>query len=173
MAASSSYTRFRSTAPAPGPGELGNELLPRPDESPADYIARLKAFQARVGDLIETIERRRPILAPAPVAPAAPRRPVARGAGERRVAGADRRAGQRERRRGLPDARAEPAERRRGPRERRRLAFDRREELARRREPRPVPWEGPLEVNRVTMIWALQVFAWVAIAAMALIFGLG
>jgi hypothetical protein len=145
----------------------GVELLPLPNEPPAEYLARLKALHARVAALIDAIEERRPALGPMPVRP--PRAPDRRAprVGERRL-------GVEDRRRALPDMRRVPIERRFGRRDRRTpVAVDRREGFERRREPNPVPWEGRLRLNRVTLMWALQVVAWVAIALVALIYGIG
>jgi hypothetical protein len=149
--------------------DLGVELLPLPSESPADYLARLKAIHARVGALIGAIETRRPILGPIPQPPA-PRRlqPDRREPehAERRTAVADRRVG-------LPDERAVPINRRFGPRDRRHRPVERREEIARRRDPSPVPWKGHLRLDGTTAMWVLQVIAWTAVAAVTLIYGIG
>lgn len=151
--------------------DLGVELLPLPSETPADYLARLKALHARVGALIGAIEMRRPILGPVPQPPA-PRRlqPDRREAehGDRRAASVDRRVGR-------PDERPVPINRRFGPRDRRHHhPVARREEtIVRRRDPSPVPWQGRLRLDGTTAMWILQVIAWIAVAAIALIYGIG
>jgi hypothetical protein len=149
--------------------ELGVELLPLPTESPADYLARLKALHARVGALIGAIETRRPILGPVPQAPAPRRHRSDRRElehGERRVLP--------DRRMGLPDERAVAINRRFGPRDRRRMPVERREDyIERRRDPSPVPWQGRFRLDGTAAMWVLQVLAWTAVAAVALIYGIG
>jgi hypothetical protein len=157
------------TGPQLGSGQdLGGELLPLIEETPAEYLARLKALHARVGALIDAIETRRPILGPVPA------RPVRAAADRRTTETTERRLGIDDRRTGLPEIRSVPYERRFGMRDRRHDFVDRREDsYSRRREPATVPWEGPLRLNRVTLMWVLQVAAWVAVAAIALIYGIG
>jgi hypothetical protein len=153
---------------------LSPELLPLADESPADYLARLKALHVRAGALIDAIEQRRPALGPIPAPHADPdlERPV-RASGDRRVTEtAERRTGVQERRLGMPDLRVVRIDRRLGKRDRRTPAFDRREGLERRRDPSPVPWEGRLRLDRVTVMWILQVLAWVAVVAAVLLVGI-
>lgn len=150
-------------------GDLCVELLPLRDESPAEYLARLKAIRQRVGSLIDTIEERRPVLGPVPVRPP-------RSAVDRRAQVGERRLGSSDRRHGDPDPRPVPIERRFGKRDRRTGAaiVDRRDVYDRRRDPPPVPWQrsGGLRWDRTTMIWTIQIIAWIAIAAAALAFGL-
>jgi hypothetical protein len=149
-------------APAAGAHELGVELLPLATETPAEYLARLKALHARVGALIGAIEQRRPVLGPMPVRP--PRAAVDR----RTDVDADRRVGSDDRRVGLPEARSVPFDRRFGARERRSLPVERREDhIERRRDPKPWALDG------TAAMWALQVTAWVAVAAIALVYGIG
>ncbi|MCW2968653.1 MAG: hypothetical protein JWM71_2425 [Solirubrobacteraceae bacterium] len=157
---------------AAGP-DLGVELLPLPDESPADYLDRLKALHARVGTLIDTIETRRPALGA--VRAAAPLVHPPRTLPDRRAEPVvDRRLGPDDRRLGLPDSRAVAINRRFGPRDRRRMPVERRDEdYDRRRDPNPVPWQGRLRFDGVTLMWGLQVVAWIAFAAIALIYGIG
>jgi hypothetical protein len=148
--------------------DLGVELLPLTEESPAEYLARLKALHKRVGALINTIEQRRPVLGPVPVRPP-------RAVSDRREPEiGERRLGTEDRRHGDPDPRPVPIERRFGRRDRRGgAAVDRRDEYDRRRDPSPVPWRGGLHWNRTTAIWVVQILAWVAIAVFALVYGIG
>jgi hypothetical protein len=95
-------------------------LLPGRDESPAEYLARLKNLHARAGSLISKIE--------------------------------ERRAGARDRRTG---------------------AGNRRRDIDRRRNVRSLPWEGGLRFDRTTLIWIVQVSAWIAIVVLALVYGIG
>lgn len=151
-------------------GDLGAELLPLASETPADYLARLKGLHARVGALIGAIETRRPILGPVPQPPAPRRLQVDRREaehGERRVTVVDRRVG-------LRDERPVAINRRFGPRDRRHRPVERREEtIVRRRDPSPVPWQGRFQLDGTTAMWVLQVIAWTAVAAIALIYGIG
>jgi hypothetical protein len=151
--------------------DLGAELLPFPSESPSDYLARLKALHARVGALIDAIEMRRPVLGPQPTAPAL----AQRGGDRREPAGGERRTtAVGDRRVGLPDERPVPVNRRFGSRDRRRMPVERRQEYSDpRRDPRPVPWEGRFRLDGTAAMWALQVVAWTAVVATALIFGIG
>jgi hypothetical protein len=149
--------------------ELGPELMPLPTESPSEYIARLKALHARVGALIGAIETRRPALGPMPMVP----RPE-RAVSDRRAAEHAERRATPDRRTGLPDARPVAINRRFGPRDRRRMPVERREEyIERRRAPSPVPWQGRLRLDGTAAMWVLQVVAWTAVAAIALIYGIG
>lgn len=142
--------------------ELGVELLPLATETPAEYLARLKALHTRVGALIGAIEQRRPVLGPIPVRP--PRAAVDR----RTPVDTDRREGTEDRRMGLPEARSVPFDRRFGARDRRTLPVERREDhIERRRDPKPWALDG------TAAMWALQVAAWVAVAAIALVYGIG
>ena len=161
--------RDRITGPQLGSGQdLGGELLPLIEETPAEYLARLKAVHARVGALIDAIETRRPVLGPVPA------RPVRSATDRRATEVTERRLGVEDRRAGLPDIRSVPYERRFGSRDRRHDFVDRREtSYERRREPGAVPWQGQLRLDRHTMIWVLQVAAWIAVAAIALIYGIG
>ena len=155
---------------ASGAADLGVELLPLREESPAEYLARLKAIHQRVGSLIDTIEKRRPVLGPVPVRPP-------RAVADRRAEVGERRAGISDRRHGEPDPRPVPIERRFGKRDRRTGAavIDRRDVYDRRRDPPAVPWQrsGGLRWDRTTMVWAIQIVAWITIAVVALVFGLG
>lgn len=167
--------------------DLGVDLLPLPDEAPEAYLSRLRALHARVGALIRTIEERRPALGGAatttpgritgtrrPPLPALPPQPRRTQPERRDTAVADRRVGAPDRRVGLPDARPVPINRRFGPRDRRRAPLDRRDEqFDRRRDPSPVPWQGRLRLDGTTMMWVLQIAAWVTFAALALIYGIG
>lgn len=142
--------------------DLGAEILPLPDESPGDYLARLKALHARVGALIATIETRRPVLGPMP-AGSAPRAVLP----DRREGVRGERRTQPDRRVGLPDARPVAADRRQAPVDRREDAY------GRRRVPSPVPWQGRLRLDGTVVMWALQVLAWTAVVVVALVWGLG
>jgi hypothetical protein len=147
------------------------ELLPYVDESPAEYLARLKALHARVGALIGAIEAKRPALGAPMVRP--PRSTLDRRAP---AEAAERRDGLDDRRIGLPENRGLPLERRDGPRDRRTpLRVDRREDhIERRREPENVPWQRTgFRLDTTAMMWALQIAAWVAVAAIALVYGIG
>jgi hypothetical protein len=93
---------------------------------------------------------------------------------ERRLGAPDRRHGLGDRRRGASDTRMERVERRSGARDRRTGAMDRRRGLERRRVVNSLPWDrGGLRLNATTMVWVVQVLAWAAIAAVALVYGLG
>jgi hypothetical protein len=149
--------------------ELGAELLPRPAESPADYLARLKALHGRVGALIDAIETRRPVLGPIPAPP-----PPWRNRNDRRELEHGERRSLPDRRLGLPDERPVPINRRFGPRDRRRTPVERREDhIDRRRDPSPVPWQGRFRLDGTAAMWVLQVVAWTAVAAVTLIYGIG
>ena len=155
---------------APHTRDVGVELLPLLEESPAEYLARLKALHTRVGTLIDAIESRKPALGAPMVRP--PRSAVDRRAAER----VNRRDGLDDRRIGLPEARSLPLERRDGPRERRTMRAPERREthIERRRDPEPVPWKKPgFRLDTTAMMWALQIAAWVAVVGIALIYGLG
>lgn len=176
-------------------------LLPGRDESPAEYLARLKNLHARAGSLISKIEERRTnglaapsgarvaavVAAPAPVAA-----PLVAPAGlppaedllswpvrdrrervERRIGAANRRISAVDRRRRNPDTRALFEERRAGARDRRTGAGNRRRDIDRRRNVRSLPWEGGLRFDRTTLIWIVQVSAWIAIVVLALVYGIG
>lgn len=148
--------------------DLGVELLPLVDETPAEYLARLKALHRRVGALIDTIESRRPVLGPIPGKPP-------RAVADRREPGpAERRSAEDgDRREGMPDPRSMTYERRYGARDRRTTPVDRRGELERRRDPSPTPWRGGLAMDVTTLTWALQVLAWIAVVVIALVYGFG
>jgi hypothetical protein len=93
---------------------------------------------------------------------------------ERRIGAIDRRIGLRDRRRGAIDQRAVRTERRTGPRDRRIGSADRRRGIDRRGEARREPWQrGGLRLDRTVVVWMVQVAAWMAIAAVALVYGLG
>jgi hypothetical protein len=92
---------------------------------------------------------------------------------DRRYLDEERRTGAAQRREGVPDTRKVLRERRSGPRERRSWRVLRREGLERRRNPAAVPWEGKLRADRVTVIWGVQIVAWLAVAVVALVYGLG
>lgn len=164
MTSASSHDRPVSPASTAAASEVGPDLLPGPYESASEYLERLRAHHERVGALIEAIEERRPGAAPG-------RRE--RADGERRDLDDERRTGVAERREGGADAWAVWPERRSGPRERRIWRVLRREGLERRRDPSPVPWRGKLHADRVTIIWAVQIAVWLAVALLALIFGVG
>ncbi|MFL5843218.1 MAG: hypothetical protein ACJ762_00900 [Solirubrobacteraceae bacterium] len=156
-----------ATRAAPG-RDIAVELLPLPDESPADYLARLEALHARVGALIGAIETRRPVLGPPPAAVERANR-----AAERRAVSTERRAALLDRRVGMADARPVPINRRFGARDRRRLPVERREDFSdRRRDPSPVPWQGRFRLDRTAAMWTLQILAWAAVVATVLIFGI-
>lgn len=158
-----------ASAPIAGTPDAGVQLLPLASETPAEYLARLKTLHARVGALIDTIESRRPVLGPVPAHPP-------RAAADRRVSErVERRSQVEDRRAGLPDTRPVAINRRFGPRDRRKAAgLERREDhIERRRDPSPVPWQGRLRFDRTAMVWVFQVVAWVAVAAVALIYGIG
>ena len=155
---------------APHTRDAAVALLPFDDESPAEYLERLKALHRRAGALIDAIEQRKPALGAPMVRP--PRAAVDRRAAEE----PDRRDGLDDRRIGLPEARSLPLERREGPRERRTLpAPDRREpHIERRRDPDPIPWQKQgFRLDTTAMMWALQIAAWVAVVGIALVYGLG
>lgn len=168
-------------------------LLPGRDESPAEYLARLKTLHARAGSLISKIEERRTnglaaptgarvaavVAAPASAAlpPAENLRPWPvrdrRERVERRIGAAHRRIGAVDRRRHDADTRALIEERRAGARDRRIGASDRRRDIDRRRIVRSLPWEGGLRFDRTTLNWIVQVAAWIAIVVVALVYGIG
>ena len=169
-------------------------LLPGVEESPAEYLARLKNLHARAGALIAKLEERRPARSvaaeaerprtPALAAPAPARTadepapwPVRdrRSEIERRIGASNRRLGNGDRRaRGqVRGAIAVADERRAGPRDRRTGATDRRRGIDRRRIVRNLPWEGGLRLDRTALIWVIQVAAWVTIVVLALVYGLG
>jgi hypothetical protein len=143
---------------------VGPDLLPGPYESGSEYLERLRAHHKRVGALIDTIEERRPAGVPGR---------QERTTGDRRYLDDERRTGVTQRRDDNPDTRTVLRERRAGARERRGWRVPRREGLERRRHPLPVPWEGKLRADRVTAIWAVQIIAWLAVAVVALSYGIG
>lgn len=159
-----------ATAPPPPVHghDLGVELLPLLDETPAEYLARLKALHKRVGALIDTVESRKPVLGPVPAKPP-------RAVADRREPGpSERRAAEEsDRRAGLPDPRSVTYERRYGARDRRTAPVDRRGEIERRRSPSPTPWGGGLAMDVTTLTWALQILAWIAVVVVALVYGFG
>jgi hypothetical protein len=89
---------------------------------------------------------------------------------DRRSGPLDRRLGLADRRRRLPDRRMDRVERRAGSPDRRTGPVDRRHGLDRRRPRRGAP---ALRFDRVTLFWAIQVVAWVAVAVVVLAYGLG
>lgn len=132
-------TRFAHTSPDP-------ELLPRVDETPEQYLERLKSLHVRLTALIDAIENRRPAL-----------RPEVGGNDRRSAPVAERRTGETDRRVGLPDPRPVSIDRRVPP-------------------PPPGPVDAPprMRTDRGTaLVWAVQVAIWIAVVAFALIYGLG
>ena len=92
---------------------------------------------------------------------------------ERRIGASNRRIGADDRRRRNPDNRALFEERREGARNRRNGPSDRRHGIDRRRRARGLPWEGGLRFDRTTLMWLVQIAAWVTIVVMALVYGIG
>lgn len=132
--------RTRFARPGPDP-----ELLPRAEETPEQYLDRLKALHARLTVLIDAIEGRRPALRP-------------EGAGtDRRVAPVtERRSSSGDRRLGLPDPRP--------------VAIDRRADQP---PEGPIDAAPRVRLDRTALVWAVQVLIWVAVVAFALVYGLG
>ena len=93
---------------------------------------------------------------------------------ERRIGAVERRIGLRDRRHGAMDERQLRTERRNGPRDRRIGSPDRRRGLDRRGDARREPWQrGGFRLDRTLAMWLVQVSAWIAIAVVALVYGLG
>lgn len=131
-------SRFARTGPDP-------ELLPQVDETPEQYLERLRALHARLTALIDAIEGRRPALRPDPA-----------GTDRRSAPVPDRRGGLPDRRVGLPDERP--------------VAIDRRADPP---PPGPVDAAPRVTFDRTALVWVVQVAIWIAVVVFALVYGLG
>lgn len=189
-----------SPTPAAPPADVSAVLMPAPGERRDEYLERMLGLRAQLDALIGaarrglTAERARPELPAAerprfePAGPGRPpeaavvpaKAPASWPAVDRRGTPSDRRAGPVDRRLGLadrrrrrPDTRLVRSERRADPADRRRGPVDRRHGGDRRRPSRSAGAASPLRFDAMTLFWVVQVVAWIAVAAIVLLYGLG